>query len=141
MSFNKKYLFLIYFIIFYVILSFLLLKTIASPLINLWEYLIKYIFSDYFNYSSFIFVPACSGVISISIYLAIVFAIKYSFLKKVNYKMLFLSVLLLWLINFLRILLVLWTEKASFALAKTTHVISWFVIGVFILYFALKSFK
>jgi exosortase/archaeosortase family protein len=141
MKINKKYLFIIYFIVLYIILSFILLKTIAKPLINLWEYLIKSVFLNYFNYSSFIFVPACSGVISTAIYLSIVFSIKYSFRKKVNYKALFKSILLLWSINLLRIVFVLWTEKASFALAKTAHVVSWFIIGIFILFFSIRSFK
>lgn len=133
--------FVIYFTVIYGVLSFIFLKTIAAPLINLWEYLIKSVFGNFFNYEPFIFVPVCSGVISIAIYLGIIFAGKISFKKKIDIKWALLSVLLIWLANFLRLLLVLLVEKISLQVSKITHIASWFVIGLIILYLALISFK
>ena len=83
---NQKYLFIIYFIIVYTLLNILFLNTIATNLINLWEYVIKQLFGNFFNYQAFVFVPVCSGVISLSIYLGIIIAGKIAYLKKVKIK-------------------------------------------------------
>lgn len=141
MKLSKKYFFLIYFIILYTIVSFILLKTIAQPLINLWEYLIKSIFKNAFNYSAFLFVPICSGVISKSTYLSVVFSFNLSYKKKISLKMLLTSIILIWIANFLRIVFVLWSEKISHSFANTTHILSWFFMGVVILYLALKTIE
>jgi hypothetical protein len=138
---NQKYLFIIYFIIVYTLLNILFLNTIAINLINLWEYIIKHLFGNLFNYQAFIFVPVCSGVISLSIYLGIIIAGKIAYLKKVKIKSVLYTVLLLWLVNLLRLIIVLSAEKLSLTLAKITHIVSWFIVGAIILYLALKSFK
>lgn len=138
---RKLIIFLIGFILIYFILSFILLKTIATPIVSLWEYIIKGIFKDYFNYEPFIFVPICSGVISISVYLGIIISSKIAKIKKIEIKWVLLSVLLIWLANFLRIILVLWSEKLGLVFTKITHNLSWFLVGAVILYLALKTFK
>jgi hypothetical protein len=48
---------------------------------------------------------------------------------------------LLWLANFLRILLVLLAEKISISVSKTAHIVFWFAMGVVILYLILKTLK
>jgi exosortase/archaeosortase family protein len=142
MEINKKtYLFLLYFIVLYSFLSIILLKTIGEPLIVFLEMIIRSIFKDLINYEAFIFVPICSGVISISIYLSIVFSWKYAFKKKVRYMVVVGSVLFLWLANLLRLVMVLFSEKVGLTFAKTMHVTSWFLIGAIILYLSLNSFK
>ncbi len=138
---KKLLMFVIYFTVIYSLLSFIFLKSIATPLINLWEYLIKSIFDNFFNYEPFIFVPVCSGVISIAIYLGITFAGKISFKKKLDIKWVLFSVLLIWIVNFLRLLLVLLAEKISLQVAKITHVASWFVVGLIIHSLVLKTFE
>lgn len=138
---KKLLMFVIYFTVIYSLLSFIFLKTIASPLINLWEYLIRGIFGDFFNYEPFIFVPICSGVISISVYLGLIISVNYSLKKKNDIKWVLLSVILIWVANFLRLLLVLVAEKISMTFAKAAHVLSWFLMGAVILYLALKTFK
>jgi exosortase/archaeosortase family protein len=142
MHLDKKTInFIIYFTIIYTLLSFIFLKTIATPLINLWEYLIRSIFGDFLNYEPFIFVPICSGVISISVYLGIITSSKITLNKNSKIKWILLSVLLLWLANFLRILLVLLAEKISLSVSKTAHIVFWFAMGVVILYLILKTLK
>lgn len=141
MKFNKKYLFIVYFIIFYTIISFILLKTIANPLVNLWVFLINSIFKNYFNYAAFIFVPICSGVISKSIYLSIILSIKIAFKTKIKIKWVLLSIIFIWVANLLRILIVLFVEKTSYSLAKTTHIVFWFIMGLIILGLSLKTIK
>jgi exosortase/archaeosortase family protein len=138
---KKLLMFVIYFTVIYSLLSFIFLKSIAVPLINLWEYLIRSIFGDFFNYEPFIFVPVCSGVISISVYLGLVISANLSLEKKNDIKWVLLSVVLIWTANFLRLLLVLVSEKISLSLAKVVHVLSWFGIGVAILGLALITFK
>jgi exosortase/archaeosortase family protein len=138
---KKTYLFLFYFIVLYSFLSIILLKTIGEPLIVFLEMIIRNIFNDLINYEAFVFVPICSGVISTSIYLSIVFSWKYAFKKKVKYMVVVGSVLFLWLANLLRLVLVLFSEKVGLAFAKTMHVASWFLIGAIILYLSLNSFK
>jgi exosortase/archaeosortase family protein len=138
---NKKYFFIFYFLVIYTLLSILFLKTIGQNLINLWEYLIRVIFGNVFNYQAFIFVPECSGVISISIYLGIIFAARIAYLKRIKIKQALSSIILLIVTNFLRLLIVLTTEKLGVVVAKVTHVVSWFLIGLVILYLALNSFK
>ncbi len=138
---NAIILFLIYFIVIYGILTFLLLNSIATPLISLWEFVIKNIFKETLNYAPFVFVPICSGVISISIYISIVFSSKIAFKKILDYTRVLEVVLFMWFINLLRLVIVLGSEKISLEVAKTTHILSWFVVGVIILYLSLKTFK
>ncbi len=138
---KKTYLFLLYFIVLYSFLSIILLKTIGEPLIIFLEMIIRGIFNDLINYDAFVFVPICSGVISASIYLSIVFSWKYAFKKKVRYLVVVGSLLFLQLANLLRLVLVLFSEKAGLTFAKSMHVASWFLIGAIILYLSLNSFK
>jgi exosortase/archaeosortase family protein len=138
---KQEYLFIFYFLIIYTLLSILFLQTIATNFINLWEYLIKIVFGNFFNYQAFIFVPECSGVISIAIYLGIVIAAKITYYKKIDIKRLLGSINLLLLANFIRLLIVLSSEKLSLSVAKVTHVVFWFLMGLVILYLAMKSFR
>ncbi len=142
MHLDKKTInFIIYFTIIYTLLSFIFLKTIATPLINLWEYLIRSIFGDFLNYEPFIFVPICSGVISISVYIGIITSSKITLNKNSKIKWVLSSVLLLWVANFLRILLVLLAEKISLSVSKIAHILFWFTMGLVILYLILKTLK
>jgi len=138
---KKELLFIFYFLIIYTLLSILFLQTIAGNLISLWEYFIKIIFGNFFNYQAFIFVPECSGVISISIYLGIIISAKITYYKRVNLKKVLRSIIWLLVANFLRLLIVLWSEKISLGVAKVTHIVFWFLMGLVILYLAMKSFR
>jgi len=133
--------FIIYFSIIYTILSILFLNTIASPLINLWEQVIKTIFGSYLNYEPFVFVPICSGVISIAVYLGIIISGKISLKRSVDIKLVLLSVLFIWFVNLLRLIIVILSEKVSLTFAKIVHITSWFLVGVIILYLSLETFK
>lgn len=138
---NKYISFIIYFSIIYTILSILFLKTIAQPLINLWEFVIRNIFGNFLNYDPFIFVPICSGVISIAVYLSILIAGKISFFKNSDFKRILLGVIFIWFVNLLRLVIVIMSEKVSISFAKMIHVLSWFVVGAIILLLSLKTFK
>jgi hypothetical protein len=60
--------FIIYFAIIYFAAIFLLINNLGRWLIDIQILLIKTIFGTYFNYNLFVFVPECSGLISIITY-------------------------------------------------------------------------
>jgi hypothetical protein len=51
------------------------------------------------------------------------------------------SIVILWAWNIIRILIVVISEKASFALAQILHIVFWFITGIIIVLLAIKSLK
>ncbi len=135
---NKKIKFILYFIISFIVFLFIGLKVLAQPLIHLQVLLIKIIFGSFFNYLSFVFVPECSGIVSISAYLSIILAFKLVKIKA-STEIVLKSVLFLFIINIIRLIVVLFSEKISFVFAEIVHIISWFIIAVIIFWLVIKS--
>ena len=139
---NKdKITFIISFLIIYSLLLWLALKFLAHPLLELQVNLIKSLFGSFFNYSGFLFVNECSGVVSIITYLSIILALTTIRLKEyLSRKVFFYSISLLF-INFLRLIIVLLSGKISLGFARAIHILFWFVMGGIILLFVLRSRK
>lgn len=126
---RENYFFILWFLIVYLVLNFTLLKFFGKPVIGFWEWLIKIIFGNYFNYQVFVFVPLCSGLMSVCIFLSVLIAYSLAYKKKVKINLSFFGVLFLLMANFLRLILVLLSEKVSFLFAKVMHVLLWFGMG------------
>lgn len=136
---KQNIIFIVSFIVIYSLLLFVNLRYFANHLILMQVNLIKNLFGGVFNYNSFVFVAECSGVVSISTYLSTILALLVTKVKGYfNFKILLFTASLL-VINFLRLIVVLLSEKVSFGFAKFTHIFFWFVMGGVIIIFILKS--
>jgi exosortase/archaeosortase family protein len=76
----------------------------------------------------------CTGLLSGSIFIAIVFAFRKPEIK-IKTLIALLGIIGLFLINILRLLLVLLVGTIDFSLAETTHIISWFLMSAAIIAF------
>jgi len=138
-NFEQKVIFIISFVIIYFLLLFISLRYFANHLILIQINLIKNLFGGFFNYNSFVFVAECSGVVSITAYLSAILGLLVVKVKGYfNYRVLLFTVSLL-VINFIRLILVLFSEKVSFDFAKFTHIFFWFIMGIAIIFFILNS--
>jgi len=136
----EKIKFIIWFTIIYTVFLAFGLSLLGKFLLKIDEEVIKFLFGNIINYNSFIFVSECSGIVSISAYLAIVLGLiitKY----KMSWKWIIGSIVILWAWNIIRILIVVISEKASFALAQILHIVFWFITGIIIVLLAIKSLK
>jgi exosortase/archaeosortase family protein len=110
----------------------------GNALVGLEEKIIHFLLGNSVNYEAFEFVVYCSGIVSVSAYLGVIagfLAIK----QRVDCKMVWAGVILLFLINILRIMLVMLSEKVGWH--HTTHVMSWFLMVLVILWQIKKSLK
>ena len=141
MKLNKylKIKFVISFIISYILLI-ILLNPIGQKLVLFQKDLIYLLFGDYLNYQNFVFVPFCSGLISLSVYFSVIIGLKIIKIKTKN-SIIFLSIASLLLINILRLILILVIEKISnsILLTEITHIFSWFFMAVIILLLIKKT--
>ncbi len=136
----EKIKFVIWFVVLYSVLLTIGLKLIGKMLIKIDVWIIERVLGNIINYNSFVFVPECSGVVAISAYLAIVIALmitKY----RLNWKCIIGSMIILGIWNLIRIIIVVYSEKISFSLAKVLHVVFWFITGIIIMLLAIKSLK
>ncbi len=99
--------------------------------------------SVYFNGTLFTITPNCTGLVSVSVFAGIVFALKKPGLKK-KFLIFLTGSVLLFLINIVRIYLVV-LSGVLFNLSELTHVVSWFAMTFFIIftwfYLTKKIFK
>jgi exosortase/archaeosortase family protein len=137
---NEKIKFIIYFILIFIVFLFVGLNFFAIQLIDFQVMLIKNILGSIFNYASFIFVAECSGIISISVYLSVILALV-AIKIKVNRKMILISIICLFLINILRLIIILASEKVSLLCAQIIHTLSWFLLIGIIFWLILKTKK
>lgn len=135
---KQKIKFLVVFIVAYALLLLLGIFIFGKVLVGVEEKIIRLILGTSVNYKAFDFVVYCSGIVSVSAYLGVItgfLATKH----KVNYKVVLASVLLLFFINLLRIMLVMLAEKIGWQ--HSVHVISWFLMGIAILWLIKYSIK
>jgi len=134
---NQKSKFIISFFIFYSALLLIFLKlSINNQLISnyllLFEKNILYLINHaLLSTQAFVLVPECSGVVSISVYLALVFALA-SIKRFTNWLIVIKNILIIWLANLLRILIILLIGESNLSLAKVLHVILWFILGLLV---------
>ena len=138
---EKKIIFTLVFIITYVLLV-IILNPIGQKLVLLQKDIIFFLFKEYFNYHNFIFVPFCSGIISIAVYSAIVVGLK-TIKIKISNKFALLSIFILFITNVMRLALILLIEKISNnkILTETTHILTWFFMTIIILFLIKKTIK
>jgi len=132
---NKKY--LLFLVKFFAIFLFLEFFVFGTNLTFLQEFIAK-TQADFFglkNVKNFIFisdgifeiVPECTGIVSTSILASIIFSLKKPEMKK---KLLIfgLGFMLLFIVNYLRVLSIVWVGiEFGMETAETLHIISWFV--------------
>ena len=134
---NQKSKFIISFFIFYSVLLLIFLKlSINNQLISnyllLFEKNILYLINHaLLSTQAFVLVPECSGVVSISVYLALIFALA-SIKRFTNWLIIIKNILIIWLANLLRILIILLIGESNLSLAKVLHVILWFILGLLV---------
>ncbi len=135
---KQKIKFIVVFIVIYALLLLIGVFVFGNVLVGLEEKIIHFLLGNSVNYEAFEFVVYCSGIVSVSAYLGVIsgfLAIK----QKVKSKMVWVGVILLFLINILRIMLVMLSEKVGWH--HTTHVMSWFLMVFVILWLIKKSLK
>lgn len=138
MNKKQKIQFLVVFIVAYALLLLIGIFVFGKMLVGVEEKIIRLLLGNSVNYEAFDFVVYCSGIVSVSAYLGVItgfLATKH----KVNYKVVLASVLLLFFINLLRIMLVMLSEKIGWH--HSVHVISWFLMGIAILWLIKYSIK
>ena len=137
----NKIKFIITFIIIYIILT-LTTTPIGEKLIIIQRDLIFLVFGNYFNYHNFIFVPFCSGIVSISVLLSTVISFKV-IKKKISFFWTILSIILLFFINIIRLIFILFIEKISnsYVLTEVGHILSWFFMAIIIIILIKKIVK
>ena len=134
---NQKSKFIISFFIFYSVLLLIFLKLsvnnhLISNYLLLFEKNILYLINHaLLSTQAFVLVPECSGVVSISVYLALVFALA-SIKRFTNWLIIIKNILIIWLANLLRILIILLIGESNLSLAKVLHVILWFILGLLV---------
>lgn len=135
---KQKIKFIVVFIVIYALLLLIGVFVFGNVLVGLEKKIIHFLLGNSVNYEAFEFVVYCSGIVSVSAYLGVIagfLAIK----QKVKSKMVWVGVILLFLINILRIMLVMLSEKVGWH--HTTHVMSWFLMVFVILWLIKKSLK
>jgi len=134
---NQKSKFIISFFVIYSVLLLIFLKlSINQQLISnyllLFERNIIYLVNPVLlSTQAFVLVPECSGIVSISVYLALIFAL-ISIKRFTNWLIIIKNILIIWLANLLRILIILLVGETNLSLAKVLHVILWFILGLLV---------
>lgn len=135
---KQKIRFIFIFAATYALLLLLGIFVFGNILIAIEEKTIHLILGNFVNYQAFDFVVYCSGIVSIAAYLGVIvgfLAIK----QKLNKRLVWISVILLYLINLLRIIIVMLSEKIG--LHKELHVFSWFLMALVIVWLIKISTK
>lgn len=131
MNKKDKMLFVISFAIFYALLLIIGIFVFGNFLVNIDETIIRFILRDFVNYEAFEFVVYCSGIVSISAYLGVIFGFLMIRIKPVL-KVVLASTILLWSINILRIIIVMLSEKLGWH--QALHITSWFFMGAVVVW-------
>lgn len=138
MNKKQKIKFILVFAAAYALLLLLGVFVFGSLLVGIEEKIIHLLLGSSVNYQAFDFVVYCSGIVSVSAYLGVIagfLALK----QKTNYKVVLASVLLLFLINLLRIMLVMLSEKIGWH--QGVHMMSWFLMALVIVWLIKISMK
>lgn len=137
----NKIKFIITFIIIYIVLT-LTTTPIGEKLIIIQRDLIFLVFGNNFNYHNFIFVPFCSGIVSISVLLSTIISFKV-IKQKISFFWTILSIILLFFINIIRLIFILFAEKISnsYILTEISHILSWFFMAIIIILLIKKIVK
>lgn len=138
MNKKQKIKFILAFAVAYTLLLLLGVFVFGSLLVGIEEKIIHLLLCSSVNYSAFDFVVYCSGIVSVSAYLGVIAGFRVV-KQKTNYKVVLASILLLFLINILRIMLVMLSEKIGWH--QTVHVISWFLMALVIVWLIKISAK
>lgn len=125
MKTKEKIRFIVAFFISYFLFLAIGVFVFGNFLVGLEEQIIYFLLKDSVNYQAFDFVVYCSGIVSISAYLGVVVALR-TIKEKISLKLVVASVIILFLLNLLRIMLVMLSEKIR--LHNPLHVASWFLM-------------
>lgn len=125
MKTKEKIRFIVAFFISYFLFLAIGVFVFGNFLVGLEEQIIYFLLKDSVNYQAFDFVVYCSGIVSVSAYLGVVVALR-TIKEKISLKQVVASVIILFLLNLLRIMLVMLSEKIR--LHNPLHVVSWFVM-------------
>ena len=125
MNTKEKIRFILVFFVSYFLLLAVGVFIFGNFLVGLEEKLIFWLLGNGVNYEAFDFVVYCSGIVSISAYLGVVVALK-AIKQKQSWTPILLSIIVLFLVNLLRIMIVMLSEKGG--LHQQTHIISWFLM-------------
>lgn len=155
----KEYIrFIFIFLIIYSILSYLFLKLIGNLLINFEKNIIYAILPNVTVSKNLIFVPECSGILTIALVLALIlthtitkntYSTKYNINEKQGVDQLRLKrikrviyyILTLFILNIIRIILIILFEKINFQLAQIMHVVLWFLFGIIVYFMFIDYIK
>ncbi len=125
MKTKEKIRFIVAFFISYFLFLAIGVFVFGNFLVGLEEQIIYFLLKDSVNYQAFDFVVYCSGIVSVSAYLGVVVALR-TIKEKISLKQVVASVIILFLLNLLRIMLVMLSEKIR--LHNPLHVASWFLM-------------
>ena len=134
MKTKEKIRFIVTFFISYFLFLAISVFVFGNFLVGLEEQIIYFLLKDTVNYQAFDFVVYCSGIVSVSAYLGVVVALR-TIKEKIDLKLVVASVIILFLLNILRIMVVMLSE--SWGLHEPLHVISWFVM-LFVIVWLIK---
>jgi len=125
MNTKEKIRFILVFFVSYFLLLAIGVFIFGNFLVGLEEKIIFWLLQNRVNYEAFDFVVYCSGIVSISAYLGVVIALK-TIKQKMSWTPILLSIIVLFLVNLLRIMVVMLSEKVGWH--QQTHIISWFLM-------------
>lgn len=134
MKTKERIRFIVAFFISYFLFLAISVFVFGNFLVGLEEQIIYFLLKDTVNYQAFDFVVYCSGIVSVSAYLGVVVALR-TIKEKIDLKLVVASVIILFLLNILRIMVVMLSE--SWELHEPLHVISWFVM-LFVIVWLIK---
>jgi len=138
MNTKDKLIFIISFVITYYLLLLLGVYVFGNFLVRIEEQLIHLVLRNSVNYQAFDFVVYCSGIVSISAYLGVVIGFWIVNVKP-KLKLVLASAVVLLLVNILRIIAVMLSEKIG--VEELLHVASWFLMGALIIWLIKISYK
>jgi exosortase/archaeosortase family protein len=138
MNTKEKIRFILIFFVSYFLLLAIGVFIFGTFLVGLEEQIIYFLLGNTVNYEAFDFVVYCSGIVSVSAYLGVIIALR-SIKQKIELKLTLACVIILFLVNLLRIMLVMLSEKIG--LHEPLHVISWFLMLFMILWLIKISYR
>ncbi|MFA5745314.1 MAG: hypothetical protein WCX82_00745 [archaeon] len=138
MNTKEKIIFIVSFVVAYALLLLLGVYVFGNFLVSGEEKIVHLILQNSVNYQAFDFVVYCSGIVSISAYLGVVIGF-WVVTVKPKLKLVLASVIVLLLVNLLRIIAVMLSEKIG--IEEPLHVFSWFLMGAVIVWLIKISYK
>jgi len=136
---KKILLFVITFAVCYGLFIFLGIN-IFGQLSEIEELVIKEVIGDSAGTDYFVFVVYCSGIVTISAYLAMLFSlIACKFIKKIRLHWFAISLISILIINIFRIITIIYAGTLAIWLAEIVHIVSWFYMGALAIYLLIKT--